>query len=232
MNEPLLLLPGMMCDDRLFQPQVTALSSSRATMVMPLTGNSSIAELAQDILQNAPTRFALLGLSMGGIVAMEIMRQAPERISRLALLDTNPMADTPERKVIRDQQIGRVEDGELHSIMRDEMKPNYLAEGENKAQILELCMEMAESLGAQVFIQQSRALQGRADQCEQLKSVSVPTLIACGEHDSLCPVEKHQLMHELVAGSRLSVIPQAGHLPTLEQPGLMNQEIIRWLEVS
>jgi len=228
-KESLLLLPGMMCDARLFGPQITALASNCAPEVMPLTGKNSVDEFAQDILKAAPDRFALLGLSMGGIVAMEVIRQAPERVSRLALLDTNPMADTAERKLTRDQQIKRVEAGELHEIMRNEMKPNYLANTENKAEILGLCMAMAVSLGPQVFIQQSRALQTRPDQCEALKNVRVPTLIACGQYDSLCPLEKHQLISKLIDGSRLSVIPQAGHLPTLEQPELMNQELVRWL---
>ena len=232
MNEPLLLLPGMMCDARLFAPQVAEFAAQRQVMVMPLTGRESIKKLAEDILRDAPHHFALLGLSMGGIVAMEMLRQAPERISRLALLDTNPLADTPERKLVREQQIKRVEAGELRTIMRDEMKPNYLAESENKNEILELCMDMAELLGPQVFIEQSRALRSRPDQCETLKTVQVPTLIACGEHDSLCPIEKHQLMHELVSGSQLSVIRQAGHLPTLEQAGLMNQQLMLWLEAK
>ena len=230
MTETLLMLPGMMCDARLFEPQIAAVSSSYTVIAMPLTGKSTVAELAQDILQNAPPRFALLGLSMGGIIAMEMIRQAPERISRLALLDTNHMADAPERKLIREQQIKRVEAGELRTIMRDEMKPNYLAEGENRAAILDLCMAMAEALGPQVFIDQTIALQTRLDQSETLKKIQVPTLIACGEHDTLCPVEKHQLMHELVAGSRLCVIPGAGHLPTLEQPELMNRKLMQWLD--
>lgn len=229
MKESLLLLPGMMCDARLFEPQIATLSSHCSPKVMPLLGKYSVDKLAQDILNVAPASFALLGLSMGGIVAMEVVRQAPERVSRLALLDTNPMADTAERRLIRDQQINRVEAGDLHEIMRDEMKPHYLANTNRKNEILELCMAMAKSLGPEAFIQQSIALQSRPDQCETLKHIRVPTLIACGQYDSLCPLEKHQLMNELIEGSRLSVIPQAGHLPTLEQAELMNQELVQWL---
>ncbi|MFT4635581.1 MAG: pimeloyl-ACP methyl ester carboxylesterase [Arenicella sp.] len=229
MNEPLVLLPGMMCDARLFQPQTEALSSSHTIVVMPLIGRDSIEALARDILDSAPRRFALLGLSMGGIVAMEMIRQAPDRISRLALLDTNPMADAADRKDIREHQIERVKAGELQTIMRDEMKPNYLADGDSGNDILELCMLMAKALGPEVFIQQSRALKTRYDQCETLKNVQVPTLIACGEHDRLCPFEKHQLMHKLIAKSKLSMIAGAGHLPTLEQAELTNQQIRHWL---
>jgi pimeloyl-ACP methyl ester carboxylesterase len=229
MNQPLILLPGMMCDARMFAPQIAELSAQHPLVLMPMTGRISIKEIAGDILRIAPNRFALLGLSMGGIVAMEIIRQAPGRVCRLALLDTNPLADAPERASIREQQIKSVKAGKLRSVMCDEMKPKYLAEGENKAAILDLCMDMAEALGPQVFIEQTIALKTRPDQCDTLRQIQVPTLIACGEHDSLCPLEKHQLMHELVAGSRLCVIPKAGHLPTLEQPELTNLEIKEWL---
>lgn len=113
--------------------------------------------------------------------------------------------------------------------MRDEIKPKYLAEGKNKAAILDLCMDLAEALGPQVFIVQTVALKTRPDQSDTLKQIQVPTLIACGEHDALYTLEKHQLMHELVAGSRLCVIPKAGHLPTLEQPERTNLKIREWL---
>ena len=229
MNEPLLLLPGMMCDARLFAPQVSEFSDNRRLIVMPLTGKTSTKKIAEDVLQKAPHRFALLGLSMGGIVAMEIVKQAPERVTHLALLDTNPAVDAPEKAAVRNNQIQRVNAGELRAVMRDEMKPNYLAEGPNKADILELCMDMAEALGPQVFADQSIALQTRPDQIKTLKKVQVPTLIACGVHDTLCPLEKHQLMHSLIRNSKLSVIAGAGHLPTLEQPELINQEISEWL---
>jgi pimeloyl-ACP methyl ester carboxylesterase len=229
MNEPLILLPGMMCDDRLFAPQITEFSTHRQVKAMAFTGRESIKEIAEDILLQAPNHFALLGLSMGGIVAMEIIKKAPERVTRLALLDTNPMADAPENSVIRKQQIKDVEAGNLRTVMRYEMKPNYLAESDNKPAILDLCMTMAEELGPQEFIAQSIALQTRPDQCEALKKIQVPTLIAYGEHDSLCPLEKHQLIHKLVARSRLCVIPGAGHLPTLEQPEYTNHEIREWL---
>lgn len=229
MNHSLVLLPGMMCDARLFTPQISAFSSNRPVMVMPLIKQETVEALAQNILKNTPKRFALLGLSMGGIVAMEVIRQAPERVTHLALLDTNPKADTPERMSQRDEEIKRVWAGELRSVMRDDMKPNYLADTNNKQAILDLCMLMAESLGPEVFIQQTKALKTRPDQCETLRQINVPTLIACGAADTLCPVEKHELMHELINDSILQVIPNAGHMPTLEQPCETNRCIQNWL---
>ena len=126
---PLVLLPGMMCDARLFGPQMEALSSERTLHLPPLTGHDTVEALAAGALADAPSRFALAGLSMGGIVAMEVFRQAPERVDRIALLDTNPMAETEEMKARREPQIARVRQGRLMDVMREEMKPNYLAEG-------------------------------------------------------------------------------------------------------
>lgn len=228
-NEPLVLLPGMMCDARLFTAQINHFSGERAVISVPLIGQNSIAALARDVLSQVPQKFALAGLSMGGIVAMEVFRQAPERILRLALMDTNPFADTPDRSAEREAQTERVLTGQLRTVMRDEMKPNYLTDGPNRNRILDLCMAMAETLGARVFQEQSQALQRRTDQQSSLREVRVPTLVLCGEDDVLCPVSHHEKIHSLVPGSRLAIMPGAGHLPTLEQPELTNKEIQLWL---
>jgi pimeloyl-ACP methyl ester carboxylesterase len=227
---PLVLLPGMMCDARLFGPQIAAFSADRTIHVATLAEHETMEALAAGILASAPPRFALAGLSMGGIAAMEVVRQAPERVERIALLDTNPMAETEEKKASREPQIEKVRQGGLRAVMRDEMKPNYLADGPMREDILDLCMEMAEALGPQAFIRQSRALQTRRDQQETLRNLGMPALLLCGEEDQLCPVERHEFMHGLITGSRLEVIPRAGHLTTLEQPAATNQALSRWLE--
>ncbi|MDC0738663.1 alpha/beta hydrolase [Cognatishimia sp. SS12] len=227
---PLIFLPGMMCDARLFQPQIAAFSGQRPLMCYPLGAQDSMAALAADILRTAPPRFALAGLSMGGIVAMELMRQAPERIAGVALMDTNPRAETPEAKARRTPQIAAAKNGQLRQVMRDEMKPNYLADGPNLGAILDLCMAMAEDLGPEVFVRQSIALRERPDQCETLRGYGGPALVLCGRADTLCPVERHTLMHELLANSTLEIIEGAGHLPTLEQPEDTNAALGRWLE--
>lgn len=231
MKEPLLLLPGMMCDARLFGPQIDAFSHERPIITAPLNDHPTVAALAAEILGNAPPRFALSGLSMGGIVAMEVIRQAPERVTRLALLDTNPKAEADAIAKRREPQIEKVQAGQLRSVMRDEMKPNYLTDGPHMGQILDLCMAMAETLGPEVFITQSRALQTRPDQQETLRQVSVPSLILCGEDDALCPLHRHTLMHDLIAGSTLTVIKNAGHMPVLEQPDATNEALAKWLNL-
>jgi len=230
MTLPLVLLPGMMCDARLFAPQITALATDREVLVPGLTGADSIAALADTVLAAAPPRFALGGLSMGGIVAMEVIARAPERVAGLALMDTNPRAEMPEKQATRAPQIAKVEAGGLATVMRDEMKPSYLADGPRKPEILDLCMGMALDLGPEVFTAQSIALRDRPDYRDALARVTVPTLILCGRLDALCPVTRHEEIHRLVSGSTLEIIENAGHLPTLEQPDTTNAALARWLE--
>ncbi len=227
---PLVLLPGMMCDARLFGPQIEALSGATPLISVPLTGHDSVAALAADVLACAPDHFALAGLSMGGIVAMEVLRQAPDRVARLALLDTNPLAERPEVKAGRIPQMAAVEKGELWRVMRDEMKPNYLADGPRQGVILDLCMAMAMDLGPDAFLRQSRALMDRPDQTGTLAAYPGRTLVLCGRQDVLCPIERHEMMHGLLPDSRLVILDGAGHLPTLEKPVETNAALRQWLE--
>ncbi|CUH52093.1 alpha/beta fold hydrolase [Shimia marina] len=227
---PIVFLPGMMCDARLFAPQIAALSARHMVSVAPIGGFATMTELAQDVLQNAPPRFALAGLSMGGILAMEVARLAPERVAGLALMDTNPLAELEAVKAKRGPQIEMVRNGELRDVMRDQMIPHYLAESSDAATLELICEDMALALGDQVFINQSIALRDRPDQTETLKYFDNPALVLCGEQDRLCPVARHELMHELLPNSTLTVLPDAGHLPTLEQPQATTAALTTWLE--
>lgn len=227
---PLVLLPGMMCDARLFAPQIDALSGRIPLMTLPIGRHDTMGALAQEALGQMPPRFALAGLSMGGILAMEILRRAPDRVTGLALMDTNPLAEAAEIKARRGPQMAAVKSGALRKVMREEMKPNYLTDGPNQGAILDLCMAMAMDLGPQVFINQSIALRDRPDQTETLRRFAGPALVLCGRDDTLCPVERHSLMHELMPNSHLEIIENAGHLPTLEQPEQTTAALSRWLE--
>ena len=227
---PIVFLPGMMCDARLFGPQIAALSANRTLHFPPLSGHDNFETLAMEILANAPPQFALAGLSMGGIVAMEIIRQAPNRVERIALMDTNPKAEANEVKAAREPQMVKAMAGDLVSVMRNEMKPNYLTDGPRRNQILDLCLDMALGLGKEVFVRQSKALQRRCDQRDTLRTVRVPALVLCGEDDIPCPLDCHELIHDLIPGSVLEVIKGAGHLPTLEQPDATTYALTRWLE--
>jgi pimeloyl-ACP methyl ester carboxylesterase len=224
---PLVLIPGMMCDARMW-------GGIDADLGRPIrhhipTGADTMPDLAALFLANAPPRFALAGLSMGGILAMEILRQAPGRVTRLALLDTNPRAETAAAQARRAPQIDRALAGDLEGVMRHDMKPNYLAPGPNKAAILDLCMDMALTLGPQVFADQSRALRDRPDQQATLSAFKGPALVLMGAEDKLCPLDRHQLMHDLIPQSRLHIIANAAHLPPLEQPEATLRALRDWL---
>ena len=227
---PLVLIPGMMCDARLFAPQIAALSAGRTIQVATITGADSIAELARQVLVDAPPRFALAGLSMGGIVAMEILSQAPERVERVALLDTNHRAETPDRQALRGPQVERVFQGALREVLIEEMKPLYLApENRQDEAILGCALDMAIALGPEVFARQSEALRTRPDQTGTLRATEIPALVLCGEHDTLCPVERHREMAALIPQADLEIIAGAGHLSTLERPDETTGALDRWL---
>jgi pimeloyl-ACP methyl ester carboxylesterase len=225
---PLVLIPGMMCDARMWGGIASALFPRETGHVIPVAGET-VGALAAEVLAAAPERFALAGLSMGGIVAMEVLRQAPDRVERLALLDTNPLAEVPDLRARRAPQIARAMTGGLAMVIRDEMKPNYLAPGPDKGAILDLCLDMALGLGPQVFARQSRALRDRPDQTEVLAAFRGPALVLMGEADTLCPIDRHLLMHSLMPQSRLVLIPGAGHLPPLENPEATLAALCRWL---
>ncbi len=223
---PLVLIPGMMCDARMWG----GFSATPRQIIHALpTGHETMAELAATILATAPPLFALAGLSMGGIVAMEILAQAPDRVERLALLDTNPLAESAQAKSRRAPQIAKALAGSLESVMRDEMKPNYLAAGPDTKSILDLCMDMALALGSEVFARQSIALRDRPDQTATLSAYKGPALVLMGEEDRLCPRDRHEKMHALMPQSRLAIIAGAGHLPPLEKPEATATHLMDWL---
>ena len=219
----------MMCDERIFAPQIEELVSKRSVHIADISKHDTISDLAADVLSHAPPKFCLVGHSMGGIVAMEICAQDPKRIEKLVLIDTNPLAELEEVKLKREPQISDALSGKLINVIRDEMKPNYLASSENQDIILNICLEMALSLGPKVFINQSRALQTRADQQSNIQSINIPVLIMCGSEDKLCTVERHEMMHNMISNSELKIINNAGHMPTLEQPSETTEVLKEWL---
>ncbi|NCO86390.1 MAG: alpha/beta fold hydrolase [Rhodobacterales bacterium] len=229
MSEPLVLLPGMMCDARLFLPQVVEFSSDTPVTVAPITGGERVEEIASALLAQLPARFALAGLSLGGIVAMEVLRRAPERVTRIALMATTPLPETPDYAASREPRIMGARAGRLAEVLREELPANALAPGGDSAEILALVQDMGMRLGAEVFVRQSRALQRRKDQVATLRKIRQPVLVLCGEYDSLTPVKRHAFMAELIPYAKLVVVTGAGHLPVLEQPRAVNRALRDWM---
>lgn len=215
--ENILLLPGMMCDARLWAGQEPHFQ--QPVFHADFRSQDSIAELAKSVLAEAPERFAMAGLSMGGIVAFEIWRQAPERVTHLALLDTNPHAEAPDRQSMRLQQIEAAASGQLRQLATESLKPLYLAQmHRDNDELLRSILEMALDLGPDVFRNQSLALRSRVDSLPILESISCPTLVMCGDEDRLCPPAYHELMTSKIPGAVLEIITNCGHLSSMEQP--------------
>lgn len=231
MAEALVLLPGLMCDARLFGPQIAELSADTTVTVAPITQGERIEEIASGLLDQLPRRFALAGLCMGGTVAMEILRRAPDRVSRIALIATNPLPETPQMAALREPQIVKARAGALMEVMMDHMKSEYLAPRPYRQDVRNLFLEMAHTLGPDIFVRQSRALQRRKDQTATLRKCEVPALVLCGEHDGLCPVKRHQAMAELLPNSQLKILEHSGHLPALEEPGELTAALREWMAI-
>ncbi|WP_406648708.1 alpha/beta fold hydrolase [Aliisedimentitalea scapharcae] len=231
MIEPLVLVPGMMCDARIFAHQILHLSRDRAVMVAPITQGETIDDIAMSLLGQLPERFALCGLSMGGIVAMELLRRLPERITRLCLMGTSPLAETPSEAAAREPMLVRVQAGQLADVMRETMRPEFLAPGPQRMEVLNRFWQMGEELGSDLYLRQSRALQRRKDQQATLRKSRVPTLILCGNHDAMVPVRRHEFMSELMPNARLHVLENAGHLPVVETPETVTQVLGQWLSM-
>jgi len=227
--ENLLLLPGMMCDARLWKPQVEALDIH--CLVADLSSHDNLANMAASVLDAAPASFAVAGLSMGGILAFELWRTAPERITHLALLDTNPHADTPDKRTMRLDQVEQVLSGQLRKLATESLKPAYLARANRDNQaLLDEILAMAMDAGEDVFRRQSIALKDRVDSVATLETISCPTTVICGAEDHICPPAYHELMARRIPGAHLVVIEDCGHLATLEQPDIVNHELQRLLQ--
>lgn len=221
-----LLLPGMLCDHRLWQSQAAALGPN--VHYADSTRDDNIADMARTTLENAPAQFAMAGLSMGGILAFEIWRQAPERVTHMALLDTNPHPDTAERRALRLEHIARALAGGLRELAVDALKPLYLAAAHRDDDaLLGLILDMAMDLGPEVFERQSLAVRDRPDSMATLKTIDCPTLVLCGDEDTLCPPRFHRLMAEHIHGARLRIVENCGHLSSLEQPDVVTSELQR-----
>ncbi len=226
---PLVLLPGLLCDAALWQPQVDALSDIADCRVADLTTQDSIEAMAESVLAAMPARFALAGLSMGGYVALEIMARAPERVTRLALLDTRAQADEAEESKRRRGLIELAEKGQFKGVT-PRLLPLFIHEARlDDAALTGTVTRMAQHVGKEAFIRQQRAIMGRRDQMATLVKIHVPTLVLCGREDALTPLADHKAMAAGIAGARLTVVEDCGHLATLERPEEVNAALRRWL---
>jgi pimeloyl-ACP methyl ester carboxylesterase len=226
---PVVLIPGLLDSARLYAPQIPALWRCGAVMVADHTRDDSVAAIAARILASAPEVFALVGLSMGGYIAFEVVRQAPARVARLALLDTQARPDTPEQLAARRAQIALAYEGRLSEVL-DAAFPRLVqrARGEDAA-LRRVFDQMAEEVGVMAFIRQQTANMGRPDSRPTLELIRCPTLVLVGADDEIAPPERAAEMAAGIAGARLVTVPQCGHTSTLEQPEAVTRALLEWL---
>jgi len=229
-GEATVLVPGLFCTPRLYAAQLPALWRCGPVFVADHRRDDSVAGIAARLLAQAPPVFSLVGLSMGGYVAFEVLRQAPERVRRLALLDTSARPDTPEQTSRRLEQIARAEAGEFGAVV-DAAFPGLVAPSRaGSAELRAVVAAMAQNTGAEAFVRQQRAILSRPDSRPLLARVACPTLVLCGEEDQLTPVALSEEMAANIPGARLVRVPASGHLSTLEQPDDVTRALVaHWL---
>ena len=226
---PLVLVPGLTCTPLLYAAQIPALWSFGQVAVADHRRDSDMAAIAARILKDAPPRFALAGLSMGGHIAFAMMRLAPERIAKLALLDTSARADTPEQTEGRKTQIAMAQSGRYGEIP-DLAIPRYLNEKHQRDERLtKIVRQMIMQTGPEAFVRQLNAIMSRPDSRPLLASIRCPTLVLVGDGDVATPPELNKEIAAGIAGAKLTVVPDSGHLTTLEQPEAVNAALADWL---
>jgi pimeloyl-ACP methyl ester carboxylesterase len=226
---PLVLVPGLLCSARLYAPQIAALWPFGPVLVADHRRDDDMAAIAARILADAPPRFALAGLSMGGYIAFAMLRQAPERIVKLALLDTSARPDMPEQTEGRKKFIAMAEAGKLPEIV-ETLAPRFLhRDRRGDATLNRLIRDMATETGVEGFVNQSTAIMNRPDSRPLLAEIRCPTLVLVGDGDELTPPELAKEIAAGIAGARLVIVPDCGHLSTVEQPAAVNAALAEWL---
>jgi pimeloyl-ACP methyl ester carboxylesterase len=231
MREPLptLFIPGLSCSARLYAAQIADLWHCGPVTVADHTRDESMRAIAGRILRLAPPRFALVGLSMGGYIAFEIFRQARERVSRLALLDTSARPDRPDQTAVREQRIALARAGRFAEIA-DQMFPLLVHPGRHAdTDLRRMVHQMDEDTGAAAYVRQQTAIMSRADSRPDLAAIGCPTLVLVGDSDALTPPELAREMADAIAGARLVVVPDCGHLSTLERPEVVSEALVQWM---
>jgi len=226
---PLLLIPGLACTGALFAAQIPVLGQGRQVIIGDHMQHDSIAGIAAHILATAPGRFALAGLSMGGYLCFEILRQAPERVERLALLDSSARADTPEKTAQRHEALELAAAGKFMAVCLSTLDLSLARSRHNDTALKQEIIDMAVETGPEVWAQQIRAIMGRKDSVPMLGCISCPTLVVVGAEDQLTPPD---LANEMAAGipdARLEVIPDCGHMSTMEKPDELTGLLQAWL---
>jgi pimeloyl-ACP methyl ester carboxylesterase len=227
---PAVLVPGLNCSARLYADQIPALWRFGPVVVADHTRDDSMATIAARILAAAPPRFALVGLSMGGYIALTMWRAAPDRVGRLALLDTSARPETPEQTERRRPQIALAESGRFAEVPPLQFPVFVHRNRQDDDGLRQRVRMMAEETGAEAFLRQQKAIMTRGDARPWLESITCPTLVLVGKGDELTPLPLSQELAAGIAGSRLVVVPDCGHLSTMERPEAVTKALVEWMQ--
>jgi pimeloyl-ACP methyl ester carboxylesterase len=225
---PFVLIPGLNCDSRVYAGVTPMLWQHGPVTIASTLEGEGVAGIAAAILAHAPRRFALAGFSMGGYLVFEILRQAPERVAKLALIDTSARADTPEATEMRQRRIEQARAGKFGLVMEQSFPTSVHPDNASDSGLYSMHRAMAEANGSEAYIRHQEAIIGRPDSRPGLGAIKVPTLVIVGGADQITPPDAAREMHEGIAGSRLVTIPRAGHLALLEQPTLVAAALKDW----
>ncbi|HEX3972669.1 MAG TPA: alpha/beta fold hydrolase [Stellaceae bacterium] len=227
---PLVLVPGLLCDAALWRGQVEDLADIAQPWIADVTRDDSMTAMARRVLAEAPPgRFALAGLSMGGYVAQAIVREAPERVERLALLDTSAMADTPEQTVRRRGLIDLAEKGDFKGVTPRLLPLFVHPDRLSDKALTDDVMAMTERVGKDAFLRQQRAIMGRPDNRPNLATIHCPSVVICGRQDQMTPLLWSQEIAASIPGAQLEIIEDCGHLTTMERPWETSVALRQWL---
>jgi pimeloyl-ACP methyl ester carboxylesterase len=229
---PIVLVPGLLGTAEIFAPQIAALWPYGPVTIASTLEGETIAEMAAAILATAPPRFALAGISMGGYISFEIMRQAPERVLKLALLSTHARPDTPEQTAQRRAfaaQASTLSSEAFAALIAPTLRTLLHPAHQNDPALGERDVRMGRTVGPEALARQLKAVIGRVDSRPSLPAIAVPTLVLVGDGDPLIPIDRAEEMAAAIPAAQLVVVPECGHISTLEQPESVNRALIEWI---
>ncbi len=230
MNDAVVFIPGLMADARLFLPQIVQIGASRPVQILIPHQGDTVEQMSEAVLKSLPPRFALVGHGLGGDVALDLIRRIPDRITKVVLMATDPLAEAPQAAAARERRIVAARSGRLLEAMLEEIPPQAIAPCAWHDDIMALIQDMAVNLGEGVFVRQTRALQRRPDQQKTMRKVKLHALVLAGEHDPIVPMRRQEFTANLMPYGTMQVIEGAGHFASLEQPEAVTDAITRFLD--
>lgn len=229
MTAPVLLVPGLLCSSEIFVPQLPVLWARGPVAVAHTLDGESIEAIATAILAAAPPTFALCGISMGGYLCFEILRRAPERVTRLALLDTSARPDTPEQARQREEMLAQAEAGDFVAWALPSLTSILHPAHQHDPAIASINARMAKAVGIHGYRRQTHSIIASQDSRPHLGKIDVPTLVMVGDSDPLTPPDVAREIADAIPGSQLTIIPKCGHVSTLEQPDIVSAALLNWI---